>query len=281
MKKNIKSILFAFALAPFLVVSQGKKDSIPEKPQRPAFESSFIIDNPTNILFSKKSMEMHINHRFGLISGGNNDLAGLWAPANIRLGLTYAFFDGWTVGFGTTKFNRLQDFNTKVSLLRQTRSDKVPVNLSYYGNFVIDARPKELFDFDTDRFSYFHQLIISRRFNRNFSLQLAPSISHYNLAELGKKNDVISAALGARYKVSPQTSILVDYSQPFTNYGEGLDPKPGLSLGVEFSTSGHAFQIIVSNYNGIVPQKNYSFNQNDFFNGDILIGFNITRVYKF
>jgi hypothetical protein len=112
-------------------------------------------------------------------------------------------------------------------------------------------------------------------------MQVAPSISHYNLAEAGMKNDVFGVALGGRYKVSPQTSILVDYSHPFTNYEDGFNPEPGLSLGVEFSTSGHAFQILVSNYNGIVPQKNYSFNQNDFFSGDILIGFNITRVYKF
>lgn len=267
---------------PLMVASQEtKKDTIPEKPQRPTFESSFIIDNPTDVLFAKKSMEMHINHRFGLINGGNNDLGGLWAPANIRIGLTYAFFDGWTVGFGTTKFNRLQDFSTKFRLLRQTKSDKVPVNITYYGNFVIDARPKELFDFDTDRFSFFHQVIFSRRFNRNFSMQVAPSISHYNLAQTGMKNDVIGLAIGGRYKVSSQTSILVDYSHPFTNFEEGLNPEPGLSLGVEFSTSGHAFQILISNNNGIVPQKNYMFNQNDFFSGDILIGFNITRVYRF
>jgi len=260
-------------------------DSIIEKPQRLAFESSFIIDNPTNVVYSKKSMEMQIKHRFGLINSGDNDLAGIWAPANIRIGLTYTFIEGVSLGFGTTKNKRLQDFSLQTRLLRQTRSDKIPFSVSYYGNFVIDARQKELFEYSQDRFSFFHQIILARRFSRNFSLQLATSISHFNLVDVGRENDIFGLSLGGRYKISPQTSILVDYSQPFTNYpeDEGVDinPKPGLSIGVEFGTSGHAFQLLISNNNGIVPQEIYSFNQNDFFKGDILIGFNITRVYKF
>ena len=269
-----------------LAIAQNiNKDTIPEKPQRPAFESSFIIDNPTNVVFSKKSMEMQIKHRFGVVNGGENDLAGLWAPANIRLGLSYAVFEGVTVGFGTTKFKRLQDFSLQMRIFRQTRSDKIPLSASYYGNFVIDARKKELFAFTQDRFSFFHQIIFARRFSRNLSLQIAPSISHFNLAEKGFKNDVFGLALGGRCKISPQTSILIDYSHPFTNYPkvneEDINPKPGLSIGFEFATSGHAFQLLVSNYSGIVPQENYAYNQNNFFNGDILIGFNITRVYKF
>jgi len=110
-------------------------------------------------------------------------------------------------------------------------------------------------------------------------MQVAPSISHYNLVEADMENDMFAVALGARYKISPQTSILVDYSQPFA-MGDS-EPEPGLSLGFEFATSAHAFQIFVSNYWGIVPQENYMWNQNDFFGGDVLLGFNITRIYNF
>ena len=38
--------------------------------------------------------------------------------------------------------------------------------------------------------------------------------------------------------------------------------------------SGKISLIFLSNNNGIVAQKNYMYNQNDFFNGDFLIGFN-------
>jgi hypothetical protein len=56
---------------------------------------------------------------------------------------------------------------------------------------------------------------------------------------------------------------------------------PGISLGAEFATSGHAFQIFLTNFNGILPQQNYMKNTNDFFDKGLLIGFNITRKYNF
>ena len=80
---------------------------------------------------------------------------------------------------------------------------------------------------------------------------------------------------------------MFDYSQPITQFGEDPDNLdldlnlPGISLGVEFATSAHEFQLFITNYSGIVPQQNYMKNQNDFFNGDFLIGFNITRIYNF
>ena len=75
---------------------------------------------------------------------------------------------------------------------------------------------------------------------------------------------------------------MIDYSQPITQFdASDLQPKPGFSLGVEFATSAHEFQLMLTNYNGLVPQKNYMLNQYDFFKGDFLIGFNITRIYNF
>jgi hypothetical protein len=120
-----------------------------------------------------------------------------------------------------------------------------------------------------------------RRFGPKLSLQLAPSISHYNFVEFGNKNDVIAIAFGGRYKVTPKTSVLVDYSQPFVSGTTVDEPKAGMAVGVEFATLGHAFQLFVTNYNALLPQKNYVFNQNDFFKGDFMIGFNITRIYRF
>jgi hypothetical protein len=216
---------------------------------------------------------------------GTNDLIGFWAPSNIRIGLTYSVHDRVTIGYGTTKFDRLQDFNWKVGILKQTRSGKIPVNVTYFGNFTIDARGADNFLVEQHRYSNFHQLIISRRFNPNFSFQIAPSVSHYNLVPQRMRNDVIALSLGGRYKISPQTAILVDYTHPFVHHLDGvdldMDPEDGFSLGVEFRTSSHAFQLFISSYQGIVPQKNIMFNQNNFFDGDFLIGFNITRLYNF
>jgi len=280
--KNFKKIFFILLILPLMVFSQDKKEKTKkDKPSRPAFESSTVINNPSNVVFKKNTLEVQMSHRFGLINGGKNDMAGFWAPANIRIGLAYSITNNITLGFGTTKFDRLQDFNLKVALLRQTRSDKVPVSVTYYGNYTVNARPKDNFVHITDRYSFFSTLIIAKRFTPKFSLQVAPSISHYNSADHSLiKNDMIAFSVGTRYKISDQTAIILDYSQPLTPYKYN-NPKPGFSTGFEFTTSGHVFQLFISNYNGILPQKNYTFNQNDFFKGDFLIGFNITRVYDF
>jgi len=291
MKKYIL-VLFVFLMLPFISSAQ-EKDSTKvqgkfvtffapnEKLERPAFEGASLIDNPTNVLFQKNTLEVVMGHRFGLVTG-DNDLVGFWGASNIRIALAYSITDRIAVGFGTTKDYRLQDFNLKGAILQQTVSNKMPVSVTYYGNFTIDARPEDQFNMVQDRYSFFNQIIIARRFNPNISFQIAPSISHMNAAEVGTSNDMIGIAFGGRAKITPGTTIVLDYSQPLTNFdNDDLQPKAGFSLGVEFGTSGHTFQIFATNNHGIVPQYNYMKNQNDFFDGDILIGFNITRNYNF
>jgi hypothetical protein len=280
--KNYIKILLILLFLPFVTVAQEKDSTkVKEKVERSAFDSATLIDNPTNVLFNKNTLEIQMSHRFGLINGGTQDLAGFWAPANIRIGVSYAILDRLTIGFGTTKFDLLQDFNWKAAILRQTRSNSMPVSVSYYGNFTVDARKDNEFYNIQDRYSFFNQIIIAKRFSPEVSLQLAPSISHYNkVTSTMRANDLIAIAFGGRFKVSPQTALIFDYTQPITTYSQD-DPKPGLSVGMEFSTSGHSFQLFATNYNGIVPQKNIMFNTNDFFKGDFLIGFNITRNYSF
>lgn len=289
--KNYKILLFAFLIVPIMTFSQEKeKDSIVEKPERPAFESSSLIDNQTNILFSKNTLEVMMQHRFGSIDEDNSLLGIYGANSNIRIAASYALLDWLTVGYGITKKNRMSDFSLKVGLLEQTRSGSMPLSVSYYGNAVIDGRSGSandgLFITKQDRYSYFHQLIIAKRFSSNFSLQLAPSYAHFNTVAYSLDNDRFSIALGGRYKISPQTAIIFDYSQPLTTLNNdtstGLDyNNPGISIGAEFATSAHAFQIFITNYSGIVSQQNYMKNTNDFFNKGILIGFNITRNYNF
>ena len=284
--KNYIKILFILLFLPFVAIAQENDSTeVKEKVERSAFESATLIDNPTNVLFAKNTLEVQMQHRFGEINGDQNDLAGIYGAANIRIALSYAILDRLTIGFGTTKDSWLQDFNWKVALLRQTRSNSMPVSVSYYGNMTVNARksrtsPSYGFNHIQDRYSFFNQVIIAKRLTPNVSFQISPSISHFNQVDATMKNDMFAIAFGGRFKISPQTAILFDYSQPLTQFDQN-NPHPGISLGTEFSTSGHAFQIFITNNKGIVPQQNYMKNANDFFNGDVLIGFNITRNYNF
>lgn len=294
MKLN-KSIFIALFALPMMLLAQEQKDtiaaikedSIPAvkevEYERAAFESTSLIENQTDRVYSKGTIEMIMNHRFGLVTG-TNDLIGIWAPANIRLALNYSITDRITVGVGTTKDARLQDFSLKAALLKQTVDGKMPVSVTYYGNASVSALPKENFYHTSDRWSFFNQIIIAKRFSKMFSLQLAPSYSHYNVVEAPMSNDLFAIQFGGRAKVTSTMSILLDVNQPITS--QEIAPKSGFSIGTEFSTVGHSFQIFISNYRGIVNQQNNMYNQNDFFGDDIFhskpefaIGFNISRTW--
>ena len=289
--KNYKILLFTFLIIPVFCFSQEKtKDSIVDKPERPAFESSSLVDTQTNEVFVKNTLEIMMQHRFGLVDEDNSLLGIYGSNTNIRIGASYTILDWLAVGYGITKKNRISDFSVKASILRQTRSGRIPLSVSYYGNVGIDGRSgsanDDVFITKQDRYSYFHQITIAKRFSSKFSLLVAPSLSHYNAVDFGNKNDRFSIAFGGRYKISSQTSIIFDYSQPITKLPDDPDTgvsydNPGISLGAEFSTSGHAFQLFITNFNGILPQQNLMKNTNDFFDKGLLIGFNITRRYNF
>ena len=286
--KLYKSIFIALFSLPMMMMAQEQNDTIatvqedsiaPVKEveyERAAFESTSLIENQTDRVYSKGTIEMIMNHRFGVVTG-TNDLIGIWAPANIRLAVNYSITDRITVGFGTTKDYRLQDFCLKTALLKQTVDGKMPVSITYYGNATVSALPKENFYHTSDRWSFFNQIIIAKRFSKMFSLQLAPSYSHYNVVDAPMSNDLFAIQFGGRAKVTSTMSILLDVNQPITSQ-ENV-PKSGFSVGTEFSTVGHTFQIFVSNYRGIINQQSNMFNQNDFFEGDFAIGFNISRTW--
>ena len=293
--KLYKIIFIAVFALPMMLLAQEQKDTIatvkedsimPVKEvelERAAFESTSLIENQTNRVYSKGTIEMIMNHRFGLVTG-TNDAIGIWAPANIRIAVNYSITDRITVGVGTTKDNRLQDFSLKTALLRQTVDGKMPLSITYYGNMAISALPKENFYHTSDRWSFFNQLIIAKRISKTFSLQVAPSYSHYNVVDAPMSNDLFAIEFGGRAKVTSDMSILLDVNQPITS--QEIAPKSGFSIGTEFSTVGHTFQIFVSSYRGIVNQQSNMFNQNDFFGDEIFhskvefaIGFNISRTW--
>lgn len=287
MKLYKKLFIVVFAL-PMMMLAQEQTDTIAAvqedsiapvaevEYERAAFESTSLIENQTNRVYGKGTIEMIMNHRFGLVTG-TNDMIGIWAPANIRIAVNYSITDRITVGVGTTKDNRLQDFSLKAALLKQTVDGKMPFNVTYYGNVSVSALPKENFYHTSDRYCYFNQIIIATRFSKIFSLQVAPSYSHYNVKDAPMSNDLFAIELGSRLKIASDISLLLDVNQPLTS--QQIVPKSGFSIGTEFSTVGHTFQIFVSNYRGIVNQQSNMFNQNVFFEGDFAIGFNISRTW--
>lgn len=274
---TFRKIVLMLIFMDFLIPLQGQDE---DYPVRSPFETTTLIENQTIINPYKGSLNFMIYHRFGTVENGISDLFGIYAPSNISLAVDYGITDRIMVGFATEKDNKMQDIHWKYSVLQQTRSGSMPVSLSYYGNFVIDARedqyfyPEENYRF-MHRFSYFTQLILARKFSDAFSFQVAPSFIYFNAVEPGIGNMHAGIHLGGRAKFTPAMSALVVYDQLLTNV-EAYDVKPNLGIGIEIGTATHSFQVFAASYRELVAQKNYVYNTNDFFDGQVMLGFNIT-----
>ena len=156
-----------------------QKEEIPKgyknkKTVKTPFKSIWLIDNATTTVPVKNTVEFDIQHRFGTFLNGYKDFFGIYAAANIRFGVQYTPINDLMIGFGFTKERLQWDFNVKYAIVKQKKGGN-PINVTYFGNIVIDTRGKSNFRHASDRFSYFNQLIFSSKTCEYFSLQVAPS----------------------------------------------------------------------------------------------------------
>lgn len=276
LKSLINLMILLVALNGNIFAQDSTAVTADNRPVKSPFATNVLIDCQTVMSPYKGTLNLFINHRFGSMENGISDIFGIYGGANTRLGLEYGITDRIMIGIGTTQDYKLQDLEWKYAILQQTRSNSMPIGLSYYGNVVIDARsddnfgPEESYKF-IHRMSYFTQLIISRKFSNVFSFQVAPEFAYYNGVDQSMDNVNFGASFGGRAKVWGEKSIIVEYDLPFTKH-EAFDPQPNLGIGFEIGSATHAFQIFVSNYHDIVYQRNLVYNENSKFQ----IGFNIT-----
>lgn len=278
------------------------------KPVKNTFRSVWIIDDQSVMVPVKGTFESDIQHRFGTVENGIKDLFGLYASANMRLGFSYVPINNLNLGFGATRNNgnMLLDVSAKYALLKQTKG-KYPVSVTYYGNLAYGTKADPnhfLYTYQTQRLSFFNEILVARKVNDNLSVQAGISISHQNSVPgyyaqkdtvtyvfKEEKFDLLAASFCVRYKLTEVTSIVVDYDQPLTRFAIN-NPHPNIAFGFEFNTSGHTFQLFAGNYSLLNPQQNSLYNTNNpigfkqtgaakIKGGQFLIGFNITRLWNF
>lgn len=286
MLKRISLILCLILIISVKYAISQEGETQVKTPVEDAFACTMLIDNQTTFQPTKKSKEFVIHHRIGTIKN-ISDLFGIYGPANARLGFNYGVTDNLMIGFGTEKFSKMQELVWKYSILKQ-KVEGTPVFLTYYGNVVINAGNKAEFGDNysfTNRISYFHQLIIARKFNDRLSMEIAPYFLHFNKVDSLHANQAFGASLGGRFKIWNEISFMAEFSYvspletvDYPKDAEGNDvpgaPKPGYAFGFEKNGGTHAFQLFATTYNNIIPQKNYLYNLRDMSN--LFIGFNIT-----
>src|SRR6478752_6395635 len=93
-----------------IYAQDSTKAAVPEAPAKPrpvknTFASGQIIDAQTVMVPVKGTLEADIQHRFGSVQNGYEDLWGIYGIANIRFGFLYTPIENLQIGFGIAKVN--------------------------------------------------------------------------------------------------------------------------------------------------------------------------------
>ena len=248
------------------------------------FKSTRVMNGHSIERMVPGQLDVRISHRFGTLNSGGYNFFGL-DQSNIHLGLEYGIFKWLMIGVGRSEFEKTYDGFAKFSILRQSSGAKVmPVSVSVVTSIALKTlkfADQTRTNYYTSRLAYVTQILVARKINEAFSVQLTPSYLHRNLVatELDP-NDIYALGAGARVKLSKRISLNGEYyyiANPKTYMSQQIyNP---LSLGFDIETGGHVFQLFFTNSLGMTEKQFIGATTGQWKKGDIHFGFNISRVF--
>lgn len=244
------------------------------------FKGTRLINGHSVETRKKGVMDFIISHRFGTIDGGAYELFGL-DYASIRIGLEYAVTDRLYVGFGRSSYQKTYDGFAKYRVLRQASGPgSSPLSMTWFSSVSAYTLKNQEYDLEAvDRMAYTHQLLLARKFNSVISLQLMPTWVHRNLiGPEDSSNDIYAMGVGGRVKFSQRVALCFEYYYQFDHLND--ETQNAIAIGFDIETGGHVFQLQFTNATSMVPSGFISNTTNDFFDGEIHFGFNISRTFQ-
>jgi hypothetical protein len=289
MRRLSASILFL--LISFSVLAQDNLMDILDKQSSAeinyasaTFKSTRILNGHSIARMPAGQLDVRISHRFGLINSGAYEFFGL-DQSNIHLSLEYGVLNWLMIGIGRGSYEKTADGFAKFTILRQSSGARVmPVSVSFMSSVAIKtikwSDPTRT-NYFSSRLSFVDQVLIARKINQRFSIQLSPSFVHRNLVptELDP-NDIWSVGAGGRVKLTNRISMNAEYfyiinSKTYMTQ-KIYDP---LSLGFDIETGGHVFQLFFTNSIAMIEKGFIGETTGSWRKGDIHFGFNISRVF--
>jgi len=233
----------------------------------------------------KGTLELVVGTRYWNIpSNSDNRKSFVVDRFSARFGLDYAISDRFTMGVGLSTFDAIGNVFGKYKLLRQVNKGKgSPIAITLFQGSSLLTRSYTnivLPEKGADRFSYASQVIFARKFNRSFSLQLAPMYIRTNSLQANfDTNNHFVIGLGGRLRLGAHTTLTSEYY-----YVAGRDQGPQgynpFSLGLNWEIGDVIFQFSLNNAKsfdetGTILYSPNNFNFND---GGLHVGVNFTYV---
>ena len=242
------------------------------------FKGTKVVNGQSVELPAKGVLQFNIQHRFGTLNSGLYNLYGL-DFSQVRLSFDYGIQDWLAVSIGRSSSLKIIDANSKIRIKRQVKDGfpfTIVANSSVYlKQWRYDDAQKESFLL-TNQLSYANQILLARKISRDLTLQLSPTMVHYNLVEIkDEPNDKYAIGFGGRQKLTNRISVNAEY---FYQLNDKRNNNV-LSLGFDIQTGGHVFQLHFSNSPAMIDPEFITQTTGEWLKGDIYFGFNISRVF--
>ena len=278
-----KIIIFLAFFSSFFANAQNNLLNILDNEHDPIyvsylFKGTKVVNGQSVELPAKGVLQFNIQHRFGTLNSGPYNFYGL-DFSQVRLSFDYGIKDWLAVSVGRSSSLKTIDGNSKIRIKRQLK-DGFPFAIvanfaAYLKQWQYIESEKENFLL-TDQLSYGHQILIARKINRNLTLQLSPTIVHYNLVDIkDETNDKYAIGVGGRQKITKRISVNSEYFYQLND----KQNNNVLSLGFDIETGGHVFQLHLSNSPAMIEPVFITKTIGNWLDGDIYFGFNISRVF--
>ena len=248
------------------------------------FKTNRIVNGHSIETVAKNELDFKISHRFGLLHNGFYDLFGL-DQASMRMGGDFGITDNLNVGLGRSTVDKTYDGFVKYKFLKQSIGSKscpiTGVVMSHIGINTLKWTHPERNNLFSSRLHFTHQLLLARKFSKNFSAQITPTLTHLNIVENSAfSNDVISIGVGARQKLFTRVSVNLEY---FYVFPDQIKPNStnSLSMGFDIETGGHVFQLFFTNSYAPFEKGFITDTKGKWIDGDVRFGFNIARIFDF
>lgn len=256
-------------------------------------EQTFMAPRNINLLtvhnLAEGELHYSIMHTFGYINSGYQSLWGIDDGANIRLSFEYGISDKLSVGFGRSSFDKIVDFTGRYHVFSQLTDDSVPVSITLNGGFGINTSEYAYLEnlgqsgyTISDRLNFYSSLLIARKFNEKFSLQLSPGFVYFNRVgnqvriEDPNQSTYITIGVSSRYKVSPRGALTFQLIPALS----GERDQHNFAVGYDIETGGHVFQLFLSTSQALNDSYLFASENGDVSEREIRFGFNINRLFS-
>lgn len=246
-----------------------------------------VINLPTGRTLDAGNWLFLIGHRFNRpVNVGYSGFYGLDSGATMYLSLGYAFTDRLLATLARSDREDNVELETRYGIVDEAHPDW-PVGVAVQGtvNWITQERGGES-RWRSEALKWTGQVSLTHTVAERLGLALVPGLTVNPEETRTGEATLVTLGLGARWRVQEKVAIVGEWTPILARSDRTVTDATRYDTwgaGIEFTTEGHVFQIVVSNNPGLTADQYLGGGDlsGNVFDGEFRLGFNIFRILDF